>query len=624
MSEHHVFQTEVQELLQLVIHSLYSNRDIFLRELIANANDAIDKCRFEALTRPELSREWEVRIVPDEAAKMITVSDNGIGMNRDELINHLGTIAKSGTKAFLEQLKQSGETAGAPELIGQFGVGFYASFMVASKVEVLTRKAGETAAWRWTSEGNGSYDIEEAQRADAGTDIILHLREDASEYLSEWKIRDIVRKYADFVEHPVRMRCVHQKDGQEEVSDETLNSQKAIWRRAPSEVTDEEYDNFYSHLSHFGGKPLSRLHFSTEGATNFTALLYIPETAPFDFFYPEGRDHGLQLYVRRVFITDKCKELIPEYLRFVKGVVESNDLPLNVSREILQDNPHVRAISKAVVRKVLGELQTMLADRRADYEKFYAAFSRPLKEGLRSDYLNNDKIKDLLLFETLNNPAGKLVSLKEYVDAMPESQKEILYFLGESRTQIEASPLLEWAKARGFDVLLMTDTIDEWISADLGTYTEKSFKAVSKGEAELSDDEKKVLEGKAALFKVLTDKLAEILTGKVKSVEVTARLNDSPACLVRAAHDASAQLERFLKAMNQSLPEVKPVLEINPGNALIAAMLERVKTNPDDPVLTDYAHLVFDQATLAEGSPLADPVQFAKRLTDLMGKALSL
>lgn len=622
MSEQHVFQTEVQELLNLVIHSLYSNRDIFLRELIANANDAIDKCRFTALTHPDLNQSWEIRITPNSEAKTLMISDNGIGMSHEDLVSHLGTIAKSGTKAFLEQLKHSDEKASTPDLIGQFGVGFYSSFMVAEKVEVITRKAGEVTAFRWTSLGGGSYEIDSATKEHAGTDIILYLREDALDYLSEWRIREIVRKYADFVEHPIKMLCTHKQEDKEEVTDEVLNSQKAIWRRPTSEVTEEEYDNFYGHLSHFGGKPLKHIHFNVEGTTSFSALLYLPEAAPFDFFYPEGREHGLELYVRRVFITDSCKELIPEYLRFVKGVVESNDLPLNVSREILQDNPHIRTIAKAVVRKVLGELQTLQSANRAEYEKFWTAFSRPMKEGLRSDHLNNDKIKDLLLFETLNHPAGKWVTLKEYVDAMPGTQKEILYFLGESRAQIEASPLIEWAKAKGYDVLLMTDTIDEWISADLGTYQDKSFKAISKGQPELSDEEKKATETLAIEFKPLTDALTKLLENQVKTVAVTNRLTDSPACLVRAAHDASAQLERFLKAMNQPVPEIKPTLEVNPSNPLVKKMLALATTDATSDKLNVFAHLVFDQATLAEGSPLADPAAFSRRLSNLMAESL--
>lgn len=623
MHEKHVFQTEVKELLNLVIHSLYSNRDIFLRELIANANDAVDKCRFAALTEPALNQEWEIRVARDAEAKTLTISDNGIGMNHDELVAHLGTIAKSGTKAFLEQLKSGGENASAPELIGQFGVGFYSSFMVAERVEVVTRKAGTDTAFRWTSTGGGDYEIDSAERASQGTDIILHMREDALDYLDEWRIREIVRKYADFVEHPIRMSVTRKKDDEEIIEDDVLNSQKAIWRRPASEVTQEEYDTFYTHLDHFGSKPLKTIHFTTEGTSSFSALLYIPENAPMDFFYPESRNHGLQLYVRRVFITDHCKELLPEYLRFVRGVVESNDLPLNVSREILQDNPHIRTISKAVVRKILSELQSLQENRREDYCTFWKSFSRPIKEGLRSDYLNNDKIKDLLMYETLNGESGKFVTLKEYISAMPESQKEILYFIGESRAQIEASPLIERAKAQGYDVLLMTDAIDEWIAADLGTYQEKTFKAVSKGDAELTDEEKEAEKADAERFAPLTEAAQKVLADKVKGVAVTERLVDSPACLVRDEHEQSAQLERFLRAVNQPVPEVKPTLQVNPKHPLIAKMLELAGDAAQEAKFADYAWLIFDQATLAEGSPLPDPVQFSRRLSALMTDALS-
>lgn len=623
MSEKHLFQTEVRELLNLVIHSLYSNRDIFLRELIANANDAIDKCRFAALTDPNLNQGWQIRIASDTDAKTMTITDNGIGMSHDELINHLGTIAKSGTKAFLEQLKSAESPTATPDLIGQFGVGFYSSFMVAERVEVVTRKAGEDAAYRWISTGDGHYEIETALREQAGTDIILHMREDALDYLTEWRIREIVKKYADFVEHPIVMLVSKKKDDVDVTEDEILNSQKAIWRRPSSEVTPEEYENFYTHLDHFGEKPLKSIHFSTEGTSSFTALLYIPQKAPFDFFYPDSRQHGLQLYVRRVFITDSCKELIPEYLRFVRGVVESNDLPLNVSREILQDNPHIRSISKAVVRKVLAELQTLQDNSRTEYESFWQSFSRPLKEGLRSDYLNNDKIKTLLMFETLNGNAGKMVTLKEYVAAMPESQTHILYFIGESRAQIEASPLIERAKAQGWDVLLMTDTIDEWIAGDLGTYQEKSFKALSKGDAELTDDEKKMETEKSKEFEPLTEAVKKVLGDRVKTVSVTARLTESPACLIRESHESSAQLERFLRAMNQPVPEVKPALQLNPEHLLVKKLLTLAGDPAAESKFADYAFLILDQATLAEGSPLTDPVQFSRRLSALMTDTLA-
>ncbi len=618
MTQKHVFQTEVQELLHLVIHSLYSNRDIFLRELIANANDAIDKCRFHALTQPDLNTEWTIRVSPNNDAKTLTISDNGVGMTQEDLIQNLGTIAKSGTRAFLDKIKEDKES-GSIDLIGQFGVGFYSSFMVADKVQVISRAVGSTEAWSWTSEGGADYEIAPAERPTPGTDIILHLKEDAVDYLTEWRIREIVSKYADFVEHPIKMWVTRKKDDTEEKIDEILNSQKAIWRKQPSEVTTEEYDKFFAHLAHFGPeKPMRHIHFRAEGTTSFTSLLYIPSKAPFDMFQPDSRKRGLQLYVRRVFITDSCKELIPEYLRFVKGVVESNDLPLNVSREILQDNPHIKAISKNIVRKVLGELQNIQDNAREDYNEFWKEFSRPLKEGLRSDYLNADKIKDLLMYETLRGEPGKLITLKEYVAAMPEEQKEILYFIGESREQIEASPLIEQAKAKGYDVLFMMDPIDEWISSDISSYQDKPLKIVSKGTGEVSDDDKKLIEKFNEEYKALTAYLVDTLKDYVGDVKITTRLTDSPACLVRAEYEHSAQLERFLKAMNQPVPESKPTLEINPNHPMIVALLKRCVDNKEDAKLSDYAHMIMDQALLVEGSPIKNLVNFSKRLTNLM------
>lgn len=621
MSKKYIFKTEVQQLLHLVIHSLYSNRDIFLRELIANANDAVDKCRFEALSQPELNQVWQIRITPDTEKNTLTISDNGIGMTLDEMIANLGTIAKSGTKAFVEQLKST-NTEQTPDLIGQFGVGFYSAFMAADTVEVISRKAGTTQAHKWVSDGNSNFTTDTAERDCPGTDVILFLKEDAKDYTTTWRIKEIVSKYANFVEHPIVMQETKKVEEKEVVEDIVLNAQKAIWRRNPTEVTEEEYQTFYKHLDHFAEKSLSRLHFNVEGATNFSALLYISEKAPFDFFYPNGREHGLQLYVKRVFITDACKELIPEYLRFTKGVVESNDLPLNVSREILQDNAHIRAIAKALTRKILGELQSVLDNRYEDYVQFYESFGRLLKEGLRTDYIHADKIKDLLLFESLNSEDGKKITLKAYVEKMPENQKEILYFLGESRKQILASPLLEQAKKSGFDVLFMTDTIDELISGDLSTYADKPFKGISKGTEELSDDDKKTRETQTAEFKSVIDFLTENLKNEVNSVRVTGRLSDSPACLVRETFEQSAQLERFLRSINQPVPETKPALEINPNHPLIQNLNFALKAPEQNAHLADFALLILDQAMITEGSPLPDPAGFAQRLTALMTKEL--
>ncbi len=621
------FKTEVQHLLDLMIHSLYSNKDIFLRELIANAADAIDKARFQSLTEKEVAREWNIRLEVNKDQKYLKVIDNGIGMTADEVVDNIGTIAKSGTKAFLKAMEEQKDAANLPELIGQFGVGFYSSFMVAEKVELLTRKAGTANAVQWTSTGKDNYSIEEAEKEDQGTEVTVYLKEDAKAYLEDWKISEIVRKYSDFIEYPIILPTVKTNDDKTEtVEDKVLNSRQAIWLKKPEDITEEEHNSFFAHLSHHGGKPLKSINLSAEGTTEFKALLYIPEKAPFNLFMPEFQKKGLQLYIRRVFITDECKDLVPDYLRFIKGVVDSSDLPLNVSREILQDNPLIVKIQKNVVRKVLSELKEMMEKEPEKYRQFFVEFGKILKEGVHTDYANQEKIKGLVMFQTMNNEPGKLVSLKEYVDAMPPSQKDIYYITGESRAVLENSPVLEFFKSKGFDVLFMTDPIDEWIMQSMTQFDKKHFKSAAKGEIDVDADSKKEMEKVITeakeKHKELVAVLQQELSDQVKEVRFTSRLTDSACCLVGDENGLSAHMERLFKAMNQDVPENKRILELNPKHPLIASLQNIFEADKKDARIKDYAGLLYDQALLTEGSPIPDPATFSKRVADLMVSAL--
>ncbi|MDD3117991.1 MAG: molecular chaperone HtpG [Victivallales bacterium] len=619
------FKTEVQHLLDLMIHSLYSNKDIFLRELIANAADAIDKARFESLRNDAVSRDWTIRLETVPAKNAIRISDNGIGMTMDEVIANIGTIAKSGTKAFLEELAKN-KDAVAPEMIGQFGVGFYSAFMVADKVELLTRRAGsDTQAVVWTSQGHESYTIDATAKEDQGTEVTVYLKDDMKEYLEEWKIRQIVKKYSDFIEYPIKMQVTRKdKDDKEEVVDEELNSRKAIWLRSPSEVKPEEYDNFFEHLAHFG-KPLKTIHYAAEGKSEFKALLFLPEKAPFDLFMPSEQRRGLHLYVRRVFITDECKKLLPDYFRFVKGVVDSSDLPLNVSREILQENVKIDQIRNNLVKKLLGELKKMQENEPETYLKFYREFGKVLKEGIHSDYANKDKLQDLALFETMKNEPGKLITLKEYVANMPSEQKDIYFLTGESRSVLENSPHLEILRSKGYDVLFLSDPIDEWVMQSLTEYDGKKFAAAGKGDIELDDATKKQVEQKneqaAKEHKSLLEFLAKHLEANVKEVRFSKRLTESACCLVGDTYDPGAHMERIFKAMNQDMPKSKRILELNAAHPLIAAMQTMYDRDAGSPQLGEYAEMIYDQAVMTEGGIVADPLQFARRVADLMVKA---
>ena len=635
------FETEVQQLLDLVIHSLYSNKDIFLRELVSNASDAIDKVKFEAHSNEALlegNADWKIKIIPDKDAGTLTIRDNGIGMTMEQVEENIGTIARSGTRAYLENLK-SKEVRENPELIGQFGVGFYSSFMVADKVEIVTRTAGNRdAATRWESTGDGSYTIEDCVRETRGTDVILHLKEEMKEYLDEWKIRSIIKHYSDYVQYPVVMDITREElprgidgkpiEGAEKITkveEETLNSMKAIWTRPKSEITEEEYEEFYKHISHDYDKPLKTVHYAAEGVSEFRAILYIPSHRPFDLFFREHKK-GVQLYVKRVFITDKCEHLVPDYLRFVKGVVDSSDLPLNVSREILQEDVQIKRIEKNLVGKILSTLAEMKEKENEQYLTFFKEFGPVLKEGLHFDYANKEKLQELVLFESSSKGAGELVSLKEYVARMPEGQTEIYFITGTARALVEKSPHLEIFRKKGYEVLFLLDPVDEWVAQALTEYDGKKLKAVDRGDLELgSEEERKEQEAKKeeqekqykGLLEFVTEKLGE----SVKEVRFSGRLTDSACCLVADEYGMNANMERILKAMNQEVPESKRILELNPDHPLVGVLSDLYEKDRENPRLTDYCELLLDQALLTEGSPIKDPLRFTKLVTELMVKA---
>ncbi len=633
------FETEVQQLLDLVIHSLYSNKDIFLRELISNASDAIDKVRFESHSNEALQEgnaDWKIKIIPDKAAGTLTIVDNGIGMTITEVEENIGTIARSGTRAFMEGLKGK-NLQDHPELIGQFGVGFYSSFMVANRVTLVTRKAGHDKAsgCRWESAGDGSYTVEECEKEGRGTEIVLHLKEEAWEYLDEWRIRSIVKKYSDYVQYPITMDVTREEtptgaDGKPiegagtiaRTTEETLNSMKAIWARPKGEIKDEEYEEFYKHISHDFEKPLKTIHYAAEGVSEFKALLYIPSHRPFDLFLRDQK-RGVHLYVKRVFITDNCEALLPDYLRFMKGVVDSSDLPLNVSRELLQEDVQIKRIEKNLVTKVLATLAEMKEKTPEEYLSFYREFGQVLKEGVHFDFANREKLQELLLFESSKTEAGKFVSLKEYVERMPESQKEIYFITGTSRASVETSPHLEIFRKKGFEVLFMTDPVDEWVTQGLTEYGGKKLKAIDRGNLEIdSEEEKKEKEVKkekaSEQYKGLLDFIGQKLQEQVKEVRLSDRLTDSACCLVADEYGLNANMERILKAMNQEVPESKRILELNPDHPIMTVLARMYAEGRENRKLHDYCELLYDQGLLTEGSPIKDPVRFARLVAELM------
>ena len=621
MAETMQFKAEVKQLLDLVIHSLYSNPDIFLRELVANAADAIDKARFAALTDDKLTRDWQIRLAIDKEHRTLSITDTGLGMTADEVKENIGTIAKSGTKAFLENLKNA-QAAGTPELIGQFGVGFYAAFMVADNVTIETKRSGmDVPAVRWSSDGTEEYTIEECDRSESGTTVTLHIKGDKDIYLENWKISEIIHKYSDFIEYPIILPFVKtNEDKTTSIEDRTLNSQKAIWLRPASEVTEEEHNTFFAHLAH-GGKPLKHININAEGTNEFKALIYIPEETPFNLFMPDLQKKGLQLYVKRVFITDNCEALVPDYLRFLRGVVDSSDLPLNVSREILQENPLLGSIKRAITGKVLGEFKKMLERDVDQYKKFFKEFGKILKEGIHIDPANEEKIKDLVMYETANGQPGELVTLKEYINAMPAEQEHIYYIIAESRQMALASPALEIFKSKGYDVLLMTDPVDEFIMQNFMQYDKKYLKSANKGELEIEKDpdaEEKALAEATKKYQKLLDYIFDKLQDKLSAVRLTRRLTDSTCCLVGESNSISPQLERLLKAMNQVAPESKRVLELNPNHPVVEVMQKLIDEDPESPKLAQYTELLYGEALLTEGSPLPDPLAFVKSISSLM------
>lgn len=622
------FKTEVKELLNLMIHSLYSHKEIFLRELISNASDAIDKARYEALTNKEIlsnTGEGKIKLIADKEAGTLTIRDNGIGMTRDEVVAELGTIAHSGTKDFLRAL-QDKAVKDKPELIGQFGVGFYSAFMVADKVTVITRKATEktTKAITWESTADGSYTINETEKEQAGSDVILHLKKDEKKYLDEWEARSIIRKYSDYIEYPIVMDVVREKEDPQDKSkkiktteEETLNSQKAIWLRDQAEVTAEEYGNFYRHVSHDMGEPAKVIHYRAEGTSEFTALLYIPAKAPYGILYQDYKI-GPTLYVKRVQIMDHCEQLIPAYLRFLKGVVDSSDLPLNVSREILQSNKQIEVIKKNITKKVLDTLADMKKSDYDAYVKFHQEFGRVLKEGIHFDFSRREQIADLLLFRSTKTTADKLTTLEDYVKNMPIAQSEIYYILGKPDEDILQSPYLEAFQEKGYEVLVMTDDIDDIIMAGLQEYKGKKIKSVVKGDIVLDKTDGQDKEQSKQKLEKLLSLIKEQLKDEVKDVRLSSRLKDSACCLVADEGGLDPQMEKLLKSMGQDIPVTKRILEVNPTHQVFEAMNALLEKGGNDQLLKEYIDLLYNQSLLLEGSKVKEPAAFAKTMAKLM------
>ncbi|NTV73828.1 MAG: molecular chaperone HtpG [Holophaga sp.] len=617
MSEKHAFKSELQQILNLITHSLYSHKEIFLRELISNASDAIDKIRFNSLQNDPLlegDREWKIRLSVDKEARTLTVSDNGIGMDHDALVENLGTIAKSGTKAFLDSLKQA-DAAAKPGLIGQFGVGFYSAFMVADKVTVVSRAAGAAGAMRWESDGLGEFTVDAAERAGRGTDVVLHLKEDEGEFLTEYRLRAIVKQFSDFIEHPVVMDV---EKGEGKTEEETLNSRKALWLRSKVDVTPEEHEAFYKQISGDFDAPAKVIHYAAEGTLEFKALLYIPKRKSWDLQFAEPKV-GPRLYINRVQIMDHCEALLPPYLRFVKGVVDCSDLPLNVSRELLQHNPLLEKIQKSLVKNVFQALNDLKANDPEAYEGVFKELGPFLKEGLARDFANREQLCDLLLVGSLKTDAGKTTTLAQYVEAKPEDQKDIFFLTGEDRAVLEHAPALEAYRHRGWDVLLLTDPIDAFVFPTLPDYKGLAFKAADRHQPELEPEEKKKEEEATEAFKPLLG-LLKGLIGGLRDVRLTRRLKESASCLTADEDAMDPHMERLLQKLGQGAAPQERVLELNPEHPVVKGLLEIYTKDMTDPRIEAYGRLLHDQALLAEGSRLADPTAFVKRLNDLMMK----
>ena len=630
--ETHQFKTEVQQLMRIIINSLYSNQEVFLRELISNASDAIDKIRFKSQTNLEIlgdDTEFKIKLSVDPKNRTLEISDNGIGMSRDEVMENIGTIAKSGSGAFIEALSASNNTGVmAPELIGQFGVGFYSAFIIAEKVTLISRSYDAETAVKWESSGDGAYTIEEAARDARGTTVILHLKtsqKEEQDFTDAWTIRQIVQRHSDFVNYPIAMDMerdepVLDKDGQpikdkteKVMREETLNSMKAIWTKNKKDISEDQYKDFYSHLSHDWNPPLTRLHVKLEGVTDYTALLYIPSQAPMDMFTPE-RQHGIQLYSKRVFIMNDCKELMPEYLRFIKGVVDASDLNLNVSREILQKDRLVLNIRKNLVKKIFDLFKSMTAE---DYEKFYHQFGPVLKEGVYTDAANRDVLADLLRFKTTRSD-DKQIALKDYVTNMKFGQKHIYYITGENLATILNSPHLEALKAKEYEVLLMTDPVDEWVVQFLTEYDGKTLQNAEKGDLDLNEEQKLPNQQHTTFF----DAVKAHLEDKVKEVKASGRLKTSLACLSGDAQDMSAYMEKLLKASGQETPQVKRILELNMDHPALGQMRVCFEKDNADPLIKEYSELLLDLAVIGEGGKVENPSRFSKKVGELISSAL--
>lgn len=614
------FQTEVKQLLNLMIHSLYSNKEIFLRELVSNASDACDKLRFEALSDSALYENEEdlgITVDFDKEAGTVTITDNGVGMTREEVIANIGTIANSGTKKFLDNL--TGEQAKDAQMIGQFGVGFYASFIVADNVTVETRRAGLTAEHgvRWHSSGEGEFDLENINKENRGTTIILHLKKDEQEFADDWRLRSIINKYSDHISLPISMK---KRDDKGELTDEleAVNKASALWIRSKSEIKDEEYKEFYKHVAHDFDEPLSWLHNRVEGTQEYTTLFYVPKRAPFDMFERDQKN-GIKLYVKRVFIMDDADQLMPNYLRFIKGVVDSDDLPLNISREILQKNKHIDTIRGASSKKILSHLEKMSKNNAEDYALFWKEFGRVLKEGPAEDSANKEKIAKLFRYASTNNDSDvEDVSLDDYISRMKEGQDKLYYITGDSYAAVKNSPHLELFKKKDIEVILMHDRVDEWMMSYLNEYDGKSFVNIAKGELDLGEledkEDKKKAEKAAKDYESLLKQMTESLGDKVKEVRVSTRLTSSPSCLVVEQQDMAVSMQKILKQAGHEVPSIEPILEINVEHPLV----KRLSDEQDNAKFSDWSHLLFDQAMLSEGGQLEDPVLFVTRINELL------
>jgi molecular chaperone HtpG len=634
------FQAETTQLLHLMIHSLYTQREIFLRELISNASDALDRLRFEALTNPDLAltdHQYEVRLKPDPAAHTLTISDTGIGMSRQELIDNVGTIARSGTQELRKRMKESQSAEAVAEFIGQFGVGFYSAFMVADKVSIITRRAGETAATRWESTGDGAYTLTEAQKSGCGTDIVLHLKPPDAEngiedYTDRWKLAMIVHKYSDFIAYPIIYEGPSQEPGETEqaekelkIETKTLNSMKPIWTRSRSEVSETDYNDFYKHLSNDWTEPLKVLPFKAEGTFEYEALLFIPSQAPDDLFY-HAAETGLRLYARRVMVMEKCEDLLPRYLRFIKGVVDCSDLPLNISRQRLQQDRHITQIRKWLTRKALDALAEMREKGAEQYLKFWSQFGKALKEGVSSDFENKEKLLPLLLFES-SHDSKELTTLKGYVDRMKPEQDEILYLTGKSRNVIENSPHLEASRQKGYELLYLSDPVDELLVQQLYEFEGKRLKSVTKGKVHLgTEEEKKQLEeqikNKEETYANFLQACQKKLDSYVKQIRLSTRLVGSPTCLVTEEHEYSPHLERLLQKGKGGGPKQRRIMELNPEHPIVTRLYDRFSANGEDPAVADSIEILFSLALLAEGSEIADPVRLNQLTLDLLQKVV--